>query len=69
MAGVQGTPERRLEIEHPGRLGPSNREIANSLHLGVTMVKTHVTNLMRKTGCSNRIGSAVLAVQSGIASD
>jgi DNA-binding NarL/FixJ family response regulator len=47
--------------------GLSNREIADALYLGVTTVKTHVTNLMRKTGCPNRIRLAVLAVQAGIA--
>ncbi|MGK5551449.1 response regulator transcription factor [Actinomadura kijaniata] len=47
--------------------GLSNREIAEALHVGVTTVKTHVTNLMRKTGCPNRIRLALLATTAGAA--
>ena len=43
--------------------GLSNQEIAERLHLGVTTVKTHITNLMTKTGCTNRVRLAVLAVR------
>lgn len=46
--------------------GLSNKEIGDRLHLGVTTVKTHVANLMAKTGCDNRIRLAVLAVRSGV---
>jgi DNA-binding NarL/FixJ family response regulator len=49
--------------------GLSNREIADRLHLGVTTVKTHVTNLLVKTGASNRIRLALLAAQSGLCAD
>ncbi|MFD4195169.1 response regulator transcription factor [Amycolatopsis thermoflava] len=41
--------------------GLSNAEIAAELHLGVTTVKTHVANLMTKTGATNRVRLAVLA--------
>ncbi|WP_063048130.1 response regulator [Nocardia vulneris] len=41
--------------------GWSNQEIADRLHLGVTTVKTHVANLMSKTGCDNRVRLAVYA--------
>jgi DNA-binding NarL/FixJ family response regulator len=44
--------------------GLANAEIAERLHLGVTTVKTHVANLMTKTGCPNRVRLAVLAVTS-----
>ncbi|WP_188187797.1 response regulator [Nonomuraea sp. SYSU D8015] len=43
--------------------GLSNREIAERLYLGVSTVKTHLANLMRKTGAQNRIRLAVLAAQ------
>lgn len=49
--------------------GLSNREIADRLHLGVTTVKTHVTNLLAKTGTANRIRLALLAAQSGLVSE
>ncbi|WP_067699538.1 response regulator transcription factor [Nocardia jejuensis] len=41
--------------------GLSNQEIADRLFLGVTTVKTHVANLMDKTGCDNRARLAVFA--------
>ncbi|MFI6871613.1 response regulator [Nocardia sp. NPDC050406] len=44
--------------------GASNQEIADRLHLGVTTVKTHVANLMDKTGCDNRVRLAVYAHRS-----
>lgn len=43
--------------------GKSNQEIADALHLGVTTVKTHVANLMSKTGCDNRVRLAVYHLQ------
>ncbi|MEO3807896.1 response regulator transcription factor [Sphaerisporangium sp. B11E5] len=46
--------------------GLTNAEVADRLHLGLTTVKTHIANLMTKTGCPNRVRLAVLAVQSGI---
>ncbi|GLZ07524.1 DNA-binding response regulator [Actinomadura sp. NBRC 104412] len=49
--------------------GHSNQEIAQRLHLGVTTVKTHVGNLMNKTGTHNRIRLAVLAVRAGISEE
>ncbi|WP_435070176.1 LuxR C-terminal-related transcriptional regulator [Amycolatopsis thermoflava] len=43
--------------------GLSNAEIAAELHLGVTTVKTHIANLMPKTGATNRVHLAVLAAR------
>lgn len=43
--------------------GLSNQEIADRLHLGVTTVKTHVANLMEKTGSANRVQLAVHGYQ------
>nr|WP_042183625.1 response regulator transcription factor [Kibdelosporangium sp. MJ126-NF4]CEL15655.1 DNA-binding response regulator, LuxR family [Kibdelosporangium sp. MJ126-NF4]CTQ93580.1 DNA-binding response regulator, LuxR family [Kibdelosporangium sp. MJ126-NF4] len=48
--------------------GLSNAEIGERLHVGVTTVKTHVGNLMTKTGCDNRVRLAVLAVRLGLVS-
>ncbi|REE71993.1 LuxR family two component transcriptional regulator [Rhodococcus wratislaviensis] len=41
--------------------GLGNQEIAARLYIGVTTVKTHVANLMEKTGCDNRVRLAVFA--------
>lgn len=46
--------------------GMSNKEIADRLHVGVTTVKTHVGNLMTKTGTPNRIHLAILAGRAGV---
>jgi DNA-binding NarL/FixJ family response regulator len=44
--------------------GLSNQEIADRLHLGITTVKTHITNLMTKTGADNRVRLALVALRS-----
>ncbi|MGW4633222.1 response regulator [Nocardia sp. NPDC004415] len=41
--------------------GYGNQEIAERLHLGVSTVKTHVANLLDKTGTGNRVRLAVYA--------
>ncbi|SNT49225.1 DNA-binding response regulator, NarL/FixJ family, contains REC and HTH domains [Asanoa hainanensis] len=46
--------------------GLSNADIGERLHLGVTTVKTHVGNLMTKTGYANRVQLAVFAVRAGL---
>lgn len=48
--------------------GLSNAEIGQRLHLGITTVKTHVSNLMTKTGTDNRVRLAMFAVEHGLAS-
>ncbi|MGW1737514.1 response regulator [Nocardia sp. NPDC001965] len=39
--------------------GLSNAEIAQRLYIGVTTVKTHIANLLAKTGAGNRVRLAV----------
>jgi DNA-binding NarL/FixJ family response regulator len=43
--------------------GLSNADIAERMHVGVTTVKTHIANLMQKTGSPTRVHLAVLAVR------
>jgi DNA-binding NarL/FixJ family response regulator len=54
---------RELEVLPLVVDGLSNQEIADRLHLGVTTVKTHVANLMAKTGSTNRVQLAVYGCQ------
>jgi DNA-binding NarL/FixJ family response regulator len=56
-----GVTEREREVLELVGGGMSNPEIAARLHLGVTTVKTHVANLMTKTGSANRVQLAVYA--------
>jgi DNA-binding NarL/FixJ family response regulator len=49
--------------------GSSNTEIAGRLYIGVTTVKTHITNLMAKTGARNRVQLAVTASRFGVRAD
>jgi DNA-binding NarL/FixJ family response regulator len=54
---------RELEVLPLVVDGLSNQEIADQLHLGVSTVKTHIANLMEKTGVQNRVQLAVHGYQ------
>ena len=58
---VVSLTEREREVLALIGIGLSNPEIAARLHLGVTTVKTHVANLMTKTGSGNRVQLAIYA--------
>ncbi|MEU7975423.1 response regulator transcription factor [Micromonospora sp. NPDC049089] len=46
--------------------GLNNNEIAERLYLSMSTVKTHVTNVLAKTGSRDRVGAAILAIQAGL---
>ena len=46
--------------------GDSNEEIADRMHLSLSTVKTHITNLMQKTGFKSRTELAIKARESGL---
>ncbi|MFJ5620471.1 response regulator [Micromonospora sp. NPDC093243] len=46
--------------------GLNNDEIARSLHLSMSTVKTHVANVLAKTGSRDRVRAAILAIQAGL---
>lgn len=50
---------RELQVLHLVADGHGNQEIADRLHLGVSTVKSHIANLLEKTGTDNRIRLAV----------
>ncbi|MDH6142386.1 MULTISPECIES: response regulator [Kitasatospora] len=58
---------REREVLRHLAAGLSNSEIATRMHLGVTTVKTHVSNLMAKTHSPNRVRLAVLAIEHNLA--
>ena len=47
--------------------GLNNTEIAARLHLSLSTVKTHVSNVLDKTGSRDRVGVALLAIRAGVA--
>ena len=77
-----GTKLHRAEIEWPGRAvglsaresellpllaeGLKNSEIAASLYLSVNTVKTHLKDLYRKLGASNRAQAVASAAEAGL---
>ncbi|GAB2647063.1 response regulator [Nocardia goodfellowii] len=56
-----GLTPREAEVLALVAEGHANAEIAELLHIGITTVKTHVTNLMAKTGATNRVRLAAVA--------
>jgi DNA-binding NarL/FixJ family response regulator len=56
-----GLTAREQEVLDLVAEGLSNTEIGERLHIGVTTVKTHVTSLMTKTDCPNRVRLALFA--------
>ncbi|MFD6450307.1 response regulator [Nocardia sp. NPDC060220] len=54
---------RELDVLRLVAQGYGNQEIADQLHLGVSTVKTHIANLLGKTGTDNRVRLAVYAAE------
>lgn len=70
-AAPQATPdqplepltEREEEVLLTVAKGLSNAEIAESLHISLSTVKTHLANLMQKLGVRNRVEIAIWAYE------
>ncbi|MFI9403157.1 response regulator [Nocardia sp. NPDC052316] len=60
---LPGLTSREREVLALVAEGLPNADIATHLHLGITTVKTHITNLMAKTGTTNRVQLAVLGTR------
>jgi DNA-binding NarL/FixJ family response regulator len=57
---------RELEVLRLLGEGKANKEIAADLGISERTARTHVSNLLRKTGLSSRTQAALLAVREGL---
>ena len=62
------TPREREVLVAVGR-GLSNADIAKELYTSEATVKTHVSRLLLKLGCGNRVQIAILAHHAGLLDD
>ena len=60
--------ERETEVLRQLARGKSNKEIATSLFISETTVKTHVKNIMQKLGVLSRTQAALYAARIGLVS-
>lgn len=65
LGGYQLTGRERDVLALVGA-GLNNTEISERLHLSMSTVKTHVTNVLTKTGSRDRVQVAILAIRAGI---
>ncbi|WP_399886985.1 response regulator [Streptomyces sp. BBFR51] len=62
------TPAERDVLRLLGT-GLSNAEIADRLYLSAGTVKAHISRILTRTGCANRVQAAVLAHDAGMLGD
>ena len=66
LASSYDFTDRELEVLREMTGGDTNQEIAERLHMSVATVKTHILNMLGKTGFRNRTELAVRARESGL---
>ncbi len=58
--------ERETEVLRLLALGYANKQIAQTLHIGETTVKSHVSHILEKLGVPSRTQAALYAVRIGL---
>lgn len=66
LAGFGDLTDREAEVLVAMAKGMSNAEIAESLYVGETTVKTHVGRVLMKLGVRDRVQAVVAAYEAGI---
>ena len=56
-----GLTQREVEVLRLLELGMTNQEIADVLYIAVRTVSNHVTNILEKLKCNNRVEAAAFA--------
>ncbi|WP_328385218.1 response regulator transcription factor [Streptomyces sp. NBC_00400] len=63
---ISALTEREVEVLGLVGQGMSNAEISGLLHMSESTVKTHMTRLLAKLECTNRVQAAILAYDAGL---
>jgi NarL family two-component system response regulator LiaR len=58
--------ERETDVLRLLAQGQSNQEIATHLHISMTTVRSHVSNILMKLNVSNRTQAALVAKERGL---
>jgi DNA-binding NarL/FixJ family response regulator len=66
LAAVHGLTEREIDVLHEVVAGRTNPEIAVALGLGESTVKTHVSNVLAKIHCRDRVQAVIFAYDAGL---
>jgi DNA-binding NarL/FixJ family response regulator len=58
-----GLTDREVEVLRLVAGGATNQQVAQTLHISIHTVNTHLTNILNKTGCENRTAAGAFAIQ------